>query len=86
MSTITSNNIANSSGITDENISFSKTWCEKQVIKGFPAFVTMERSLIHLAGVQIVVLLVRQSKLLNMARNYPALRLLNQRICLSIYF
>ncbi|SLM96253.1 hypothetical protein FM106_11100 [Brachybacterium faecium] len=46
----------------------------------------MERSLIHLAGVQIVVLLVRQSKLLNMARNYPALRLLNQRICLPIYF
>lgn len=35
MSAITSNNIANSSGITDKNISFSKTWCEKQVIKGF---------------------------------------------------
>ncbi|ATF25426.1 hypothetical protein [Brochothrix thermosphacta] len=34
MSAITSNNIANSSGITDKNISFPKIWCKKQVIKG----------------------------------------------------
>ncbi|SPN75551.1 conserved hypothetical protein [Brochothrix thermosphacta] len=46
----------------------------------------MELSLIHLTGVQIVGLTVTQLTLLNMARNYPALRLLNQRICLHTYF
>ncbi|EUJ34647.1 hypothetical protein [Brochothrix campestris] len=34
MSAITFNNIANSSGITDETISFPKTWCLTQLIKG----------------------------------------------------
>ncbi|WP_156921135.1 hypothetical protein [Brochothrix campestris] len=34
MSAITCNNIANPSGITDETISFPKTWCLTQLIKG----------------------------------------------------
>ncbi|WP_141690605.1 hypothetical protein [Brochothrix thermosphacta] len=81
MSAITSNNIANSSGITDKNISFSKTWCEKQVIKGFSSIcyygtLTYTPSRCSNCGFTSE----------NMARNYPALRLLNQRICLPIYF